>query len=170
MSLIPFAVRRFPQRKSFISLRAPAARGSFIYQGNTSDSICAEILPPARMHATSLKPQNQVRKITSTGSFSPEEAKTLILSTIGESKVTIFSKTYCPFCDNTKKLFRTLGEDAEILELDRRPDGGIIQEELAKMTGQRSVPNVFVHGRHMGGNDDCQALARSGKLQEMLKG
>ena len=169
MSLIPSTVRRFSQRKSFISLRAPAARGSFFYHGSNSDSICAEI-PPARRHYTSLKPQNQVRMISSAGSFSPEEAKTLILSTIGENKVTIFSKTYCPFCDKTKKLFRTLGEDAEILELDRRPDGGIIQEELAKMTGQRSVPNVFVHGRHMGGNDDCQALARSGKLQEMLKG
>jgi glutaredoxin 3 len=139
-----------------------------MYQG-TTDTVIPPI-PPERGHPSPLKLQYQVRMLSSTGSLSPEDAKNLILSTIGESRVTIFSKTYCPFCDKTKKLFRTLGEDAKILELDRRPDGSIIQEELARMTGQRSVPNVFVRGQHTGGNDDCQALARSGKLQEMLKG
>lgn len=106
---------------------------------------------------------------TSPAAVSPEDAKTFLLSTIGDSKVAIFSKTYCPFCDRTKKLFRTLGEDAKILELDLRPDGAMLQDQLAKMTAQRSVPNVFVNGKHIGGNDDTQALARSGKLQEMLK-
>jgi glutaredoxin 3 len=36
------------------------------------------------------------------------------------------------------------------------------------MSGQKSVPNVFVKGKHMGGNDDTQAAAKEGKLQEML--
>ena len=57
----------------------------------------------------------------------------------------------------------------EVIELDKRPDGAQIQNALAGMTGQRSVPNVFVNGKHVGGNDDTQAAARSGSLQELLK-
>ena len=47
-------------------------------------------------------------------------------------------------------------------------EGVELQNALLEMTGQRSVPNVFVKGQHVGGNDDTQAAARSGKLQEML--
>lgn len=66
-------------------------------------------------------------------------------------------------------LFESLGEDAMVIELNQRPDGIDIQRELARMTGQRSVPNVFVNGVHIGGNDDTQAAARAGRLQELLK-
>jgi glutaredoxin 3 len=62
-----------------------------------------------------------------------------------------------------------MGVDAEVIELDINKDGDSIQNELQKMTGQRSVPNVFVNGQHVGGNDDTQAAARSGKLKEMLE-
>ena len=56
-----------------------------------------------------------------------------------------------------------------VVELDERTDGHAIQQSLAQSTGQRSVPSVFVHGQHVGGNDDTQAAARSGKLQELLE-
>lgn len=56
-----------------------------------------------------------------------------------------------------------------VVELDERADGGAIQQALARMTGQRSVPNVFVQGQHIGGNDDTQAAAQSGKLQQLLE-
>jgi glutaredoxin 3 len=55
-----------------------------------------------------------------------------------------------------------------VVELDERADGDAIQQELARMTGQRSVPNVFVQQQHIGGNDDTQAAARTGTLQELL--
>jgi glutaredoxin 3 len=58
--------------------------------------------------------------------------------------------------------------EAELIELDIVPDGHAIQNELLTMTGQRTVPNVFVGGKHIGGNDDVHAAARSGELQEML--
>lgn len=37
------------------------------------------------------------------------------------------------------------------------------------MTGQRTVPSVFIAGKHLGGNDASQAAYRSGALMEMLK-
>jgi glutaredoxin 3 len=58
--------------------------------------------------------------------------------------------------------------DATIYELNQMDDGADIQAALLEVSGQRTVPNVFVKGEHLGGNDDTQAAARSGKLSEML--
>lgn len=84
------------------------------------------------------------------------------------NKVVIFSKSRCPFCMQTKRLFNGMEIEAEVIELDEIPDGYAIQKELLSITGQRTVPNVFVDGKHMGGNDDVQAAARTGQLQKML--
>ena len=61
------------------------------------------------------------------------------------------------------------GVDTKVHELDTLPNGTAIQKELEILTHQRTVPNVFVGGKHLGGNDDTQAAFRSGKLQEMLQ-
>jgi glutaredoxin 3 len=58
--------------------------------------------------------------------------------------------------------------DYVAIELDEITNGAAIQNALLDMTGQRTVPNVYVKGMHVGGNDDTQAAAKSGKLQEML--
>jgi glutaredoxin 3 len=68
-------------------------------------------------------------------------------------KVTVFSKTYCPHCTATKALFAELKVPAKIHELDVLPDGGAMQDALLELTGQRTVPNVFINGKHLGGND-----------------
>ena len=47
-------------------------------------------------------------------------------------------------------------------------DGADIQAALLEISGQKTVPNVFIKGQHLGGNDVTQAAAKSGKLQEML--
>ena len=43
-----------------------------------------------------------------------------------------------------------------------------LQAALLTMTQQRTVPNVFVAGEHLGGNDDTQQAARSGRLAALL--
>jgi len=53
-------------------------------------------------------------------------------------------------------------------ELDRMDNGSAIQNQLAAMTGQRSVPNVLSTIHTWGGNDDTHAAARSGTLTELL--
>lgn len=55
-------------------------------------------------------------------------------------------------------------------ELDQMGNGSAIQNQLASMTGQRSVPNVFVNNQHVGGNDDTQAASRNGSLAKLLAG
>lgn len=85
-------------------------------------------------------------------------------------QVVIWSKSYCPHCRMTKNLFEGRTDvDVATHELDMVQNGNAIQNELAKMTGQRTVPNVFVNNKHLGGNDDTQLAFRDGKLEAMLK-
>ena len=88
---------------------------------------------------------------------------------IASNDVVVFSKSYCPFCTSTKQLFNSMNIDAKIIELNEIDDGNDVQAALLDISGQRTVPNVFVKGNHLGGNDDTQAAARSGKLSEMLE-
>ncbi|KIJ97036.1 hypothetical protein K443DRAFT_681820 [Laccaria amethystina LaAM-08-1] len=92
-------------------------------------------------------------------------------STISGNKVAIFSKSHCPYCANAKALFAKEfpGITPTVVELDQRADGSDIQDYLYKKTGQRSVPNIFVGSKHIGGNDDTQASFKVGKLAELLR-
>ena len=88
--------------------------------------------------------------------------------TIGSADVVVFSKTTCPFCMRTKAVFANLGVDATIIELNEMEDGAETQAALADLTGQRTVPSVFIKGTHLGGNDDTQKALKSGDLEKML--
>ncbi|KAG8384846.1 hypothetical protein BUALT_Bualt04G0160800 [Buddleja alternifolia] len=78
------------------------------------------------------------------------------------------SKSYCPFCVRVKKLLTDLGASFKAIELDAESDGSEIQSALAQWTGQRTVPNVFIAGKHIGGCDDTTALHNNGKLVPLL--
>ena len=71
-------------------------------------------------------------------------------------------------CTATKTLFQDLGVNAKVIELDTMENGSDIQASLAEFTGQRTVPNVFIKGKHLGGNDKTQAANKSGELKKML--
>ena len=60
------------------------------------------------------------------------------------------------------------GVEVEVVETDEHPIGDEIRAYLAEKTGQRTVPNIFIKQKHIGGNDDLMALYRSEKLAELL--
>lgn len=88
--------------------------------------------------------------------------------TIQSSKVVVFSKSYCPYCDQTKALLGGLKQEFTSVELDHDSEGAAKQQGLKEITGQRTVPNVFINGKHIGGNDALQALKGLGKLKGLL--
>lgn len=81
--------------------------------------------------------------------------------------VFIASKTYCPYCSATKKFIDSVYPDAYVMELDTLDEGSEIQQILTDLTGQRTVPNIFIHGKHIGGNSDLQALGQK-KVKELI--
>ncbi|KAF2403604.1 glutaredoxin domain-containing protein [Trichodelitschia bisporula] len=94
-------------------------------------------------------------------------AKTKAQGIIDANPVAVFSKSYCPYCRATKQTLSELGAKFYTIELDQVDDGAAIQDALEEMTGQRSVPNIFIDQKHIGGNSDLQA--KKAQLPELLK-
>ncbi|RMZ84410.1 hypothetical protein DV738_g656, partial [Chaetothyriales sp. CBS 135597] len=86
---------------------------------------------------------------------------------IDENGVVVFSKSWCPYCRATKTLLNEKKAKFYLLELDEVDDGNAIQDALEDLTGQRSVPNIFIGQKHIGGNSDLQS--KRGELDGLLK-
>ena len=83
-----------------------------------------------------------------------------------DNKVMVWSKSYCPFAGRAKTLLKSKGVAFTAYELDVEADGDAIQGALKEMSGQRTVPNVYINNVHLGGCDDVHAAASNGKLKE----
>lgn len=97
------------------------------------------------------------------------EIKQKVEKLIKDKPIFIASKSYCPYCTKTKNTVSAITKEAYIIELDQMPDGQEIQDALLEITGQRTVPNVFIAGEHIGGNSDVQALNSADKLVPKIK-
>ncbi|GLJ40539.1 hypothetical protein SUGI_0836270 [Cryptomeria japonica] len=91
-----------------------------------------------------------------------------VTTTISNNKIAIFSKSYCPYCARTKNVFKELNVTPYVVELDLRGDGGEIQNALSNLVGRRTVPQVFIDGKHIGGSDDTVEAYQSGTLAKLL--
>ena len=96
---------------------------------------------------------------------------------IVHQKIMVFAKSYCPYCKRTKATLRNLeidlgsSLDVHVIELDEEPedDGRLIQQELLRMTGQRTVPNVFINSEHIGGNSDIEEMYDEETLHDLVR-
>ena len=105
----------------------------------------------------------------STGGPSPSPPPQVRVNTlIQDHDVMVFSKSMCPFCLQVKAALQEMQLPFHAVELDTISEGASMQQFLLEKTGQRTVPNVFIKGNHVGGCDDTLAALRSGKLQSLL--
>ena len=100
--------------------------------------------------------------------FHTYSSKETAQAAIKASKVMVFSKTYCPYCIKAKAALTQLSPLFSVMELDVVKDGPEIQAALLEMTGQKTVPSIFVNGKHVGGCDATLAAIASGEFQKML--
>ncbi|WRX18985.1 Glutaredoxin - like 10 [Theobroma cacao] len=87
---------------------------------------------------------------------------------VSSNQVVVFSKTYCGYCNRVKQLFTQLGAAYKTIELNQESDGDDMQAALLEWTGQRTVPNVFIGGIHIGGCDSVVAKHQAGQLVNLL--
>ena len=87
---------------------------------------------------------------------------------IKSNKVMMFSKSYCPYCKLAKEVLSSANIEFKSMELDQESNGAQVQSALESLTGQRTVPNVFVGGKSIGGGTDVQKLHADGKLQALV--
>lgn len=103
-----------------------------------------------------------------TGAEAATSTSAFVQNVIYSNRIAMFSKSYCPYCLGAKRIFSELHEKPFVVELDLRDDGSQIQSVLLDLTGKRTVPQIFVNGKHIGGSDDLKAAVASGQLQKLL--
>ncbi|XP_043563507.1 thioredoxin reductase 3 [Chiloscyllium plagiosum] len=103
-------------------------------------------------------------------SVTHEELKLRIQRLIDSHHALVFSKSFCPYCKKVKELFKALDVDIHVVELDLLEEGNGMQDVLHEMTGQKTVPNVFVNKAHVGGCDKTVQAHEDGLLKKLLEG
>ncbi|XP_071456311.1 glutaredoxin 2 isoform X1 [Marmota flaviventris] len=91
-----------------------------------------------------------------------------VKETISDNCVVIFSKTSCSYCTMAKNIFRDMNVNYKAVELDMLEYGSQFQDALYKMTGERTVPRIFVNGTFIGGATDTHRLHKEGKLLPLV--
>ncbi len=84
------------------------------------------------------------------------------------TRVRLYRIETCPFCDRAEALLQRRGVGAQ-LDIVRIDDSRKGFAEMARLTGQRTVPQVFIGDRHVGGFDDLVELDMDGELNELLE-
>ncbi|PID99803.1 MAG: glutaredoxin 3 [Acidobacteria bacterium] len=83
------------------------------------------------------------------------------------AKIELYSSTRCPYCVKAKALLDEKGVSYQLIDIT--DDDEARKDLVAKANGLRTVPQIFIDERHIGGCDDLYALERAGELDALLK-
>ncbi len=79
----------------------------------------------------------------------------------------MYSTAHCPFCVRARELLRRKGIDFKEIRVDENPE---LRDEMVKKSDRRTVPQIFINDKPIGGFDDLYALEHQGQLDELLRG
>lgn len=82
--------------------------------------------------------------------------------------IEIYTWKTCRFCNSAKELLKSKGIAFQEFPIDG--DEEAHQKVIERSGGRRTVPQIFINGRHIGGNDDLHDLDKSGELDRILGG
>jgi glutaredoxin 3 len=82
------------------------------------------------------------------------------------AKVQMYTTSWCPYCDRARQLLTKKSVDFEEIDVDARPEA---RAEMVARSGRRTVPQIFIGDRHIGGSDDLFALEAEQGLDPLLK-
>ena len=80
-------------------------------------------------------------------------------------KVVIYTTTSCPYCTRAKAFLRSKNVDFEEIDISRDER---LQEEVKHLSGRRTVPQIFINGKSVGGFDDMKQMDATGDLDRLL--
>jgi thioredoxin reductase (NADPH) len=79
--------------------------------------------------------------------------------------ILMYTKQTCPYCTMAKRLLTEKGQTWSEIDIETQPGA---REEMIRRTGLRTVPQIFIGDRHIGGYDDMAALEARGELDPLL--
>ena len=80
--------------------------------------------------------------------------------------IVMYSTSICPYCDRARSLLSRKGVSVQEIKVDEDPAQR--EQMLQRSGGRRTVPQIFIGERHVGGFDDLAALDRAGELDKLL--
>ena len=81
------------------------------------------------------------------------------------AKIEIYTTNTCPYCVRAKRLLDA--KDADFTEIDLTGKDAE-RDQLVKRTGMRTVPQIFINDKLIGGSDDLHELEEKGELDALL--
>ena len=82
--------------------------------------------------------------------------------------VVMYTTAYCPYCNNAERLLTNKGvQHIEKIRIDLQPE---LRHEMMQKTGRRTVPQIYIDDKHIGGFDELRALDLAGGLEPLLAG
>ena len=82
------------------------------------------------------------------------------------TRILLYTTPFCGYCRAAKQLLR--GKALDFEEIDVAFDADMRAEMIGRAQGLRTVPQIFIHGRHVGGYEELAELEREGKLDGWL--
>jgi len=81
------------------------------------------------------------------------------------ARIVIYTTKYCPYCSAAKALLRS--KNVEFVEIDVTDDPAR-RTEMERLSSRRTVPQIFIDGKPIGGYDDARHLDDRGELDRLL--
>jgi len=82
------------------------------------------------------------------------------------ANVVMYSTAVCPFCINAERLLHSRGvTNINKIRVDLQPE---LRLEMMEKTGRRTVPQIYIDDRHIGGFEELRALDLAGELEPLL--
>lgn len=82
------------------------------------------------------------------------------------AEIEIYTTKICPYCVRAKSLLQKKGQSFR--EIDVTTDEELRNKMIERAGGRRTVPQIFINGKHIGGSDDLYTLDSQGKLDSLL--
>jgi glutaredoxin 3 len=86
---------------------------------------------------------------------------------VTQPAVTVYVSDWCPYCQRAKGLLAE--KNVEFSEINIEDDAKLREEMIAR-SNRRTVPQIFIGDKHVGGCDDLFELDRSGELDRLIQG
>jgi glutaredoxin 3 len=80
-------------------------------------------------------------------------------------QVVMYTKSWCPYCERARSLLKSKGVSFQEIDIESLPEE---REEMIRRSGRRTVPQIFIGTRHIGGSDDIHELDAAGELDSLL--
>jgi glutaredoxin 3 len=88
------------------------------------------------------------------------------MNSVNPPDVVMYSTGWCPYCDRARGLLERKGVTFSEIKVDE--DAAQRDIMMKRSGGRRTVPQIFVGDRHVGGFDDLYALDKAGELDKLL--